>query len=88
MNHYVEYIVSCQYVYEGGDDPVGGIKGDVNGDGEVTNTDAATILKYDAGIIDLTEQQLSVADVNGNGNVDNVDASMVLKYDAGIIDKL
>lgn len=57
-------------------------KGDVNGDGEVNNVDAALILKYDAGIIDDVEN----ADVNGDGEANNVDAALILKYDAGIID--
>lgn len=60
--------------------------GDVNGDGNVDNTDAAIILRYDAGIIDLTGSQLKAGDVNGSGTVDNVDAARILQYDAGIID--
>ena len=59
--------------------------GDVNGDGEITNTDAAMVLKYDAGIYGFNESQLSVADANGNGVVENLDATLILKYDAGII---
>jgi len=63
-------------------------EGDVNGDGYVDNTDASLILKYDAGIIDLTDKQLEFADVNGDGYVDNTDASLILKFDAGIIESL
>lgn len=59
--------------------------GDVNGDGNEDNLDAAAILKYDAGIIDLDDGALSVGDVNYDGNVDNVDAALVLKYDVGLI---
>ncbi len=84
-NQYVEYIVSCHYVYGGGEE---GTKGDVNGDGYVDNLDAAAILKYDAGLSDLMDKQLASADVNDDGYVDNLDAAKILKYDAGIIDSL
>lgn len=64
------------------------IMGDVNGDGVADNTDAAVILRYDAGAIDLTDGQLKAGDVNGDGEVDNLDAAKILQYDAGIIDSL
>ena len=64
------------------------IKGDVDGDGFVDNTDALMTLKYDAGIIDLTNDELEAADVNDDGYADNTDALMILKYDAGIIEEL
>lgn len=59
--------------------------GDVNFDGAPDNLDAAMVLKYDAGIIDLNDTQSAAADVNGDGYPDNLDAAMILKYDAGII---
>ncbi len=62
-----------------------GLLGDANGDGKVNNLDATAVLKYDAGIIDETGLDLSVADVNGDGKVNNLDATCILKYDAGII---
>jgi len=67
--------------------PVASI-GDLNGDEYVDNTDAALILKYDAGLIELTAEQLAIADVNNDSLVDNGDASMILRYDAGIIDSI
>lgn len=85
LNHYVEYIVSCHYVFEGNDGPE---LGDVNGDGYVDNLDAAMILKYDAGLTYLMDEQLIIADVNGDGCADNLDAAKILKFDAGIIDSL
>ena len=60
-------------------------RGDVNGDGEVDNLDAATVLKYDAGLTELPPDQLAAADINGDGTVDNLDAAAILKHDAGII---
>jgi len=62
--------------------------GDVNGDTKVNNLDAASILKYDAGIFDETGLDLGVANVNGDTKVNNLDASTILKYDAGIIPSL
>lgn len=58
------------------------VKGDVNGDGLVDNIDAAQILRYDAGIIDLPKDRLAVADYNGDGFVDNMDALQILKDDS------
>jgi len=81
--NFVEYIMSCHYVFE--DDKT---MGDVNCDGKVNNLDATVILKYDAGIIDLTLDEKDIADVNGDGKVNNLDATVVLKYDAGIINEL
>lgn len=58
-------------------------KGDVNGDGEVDNVDALTILKYDAGLTELTEAQMKAADYNTDGSADNADALAILKKDIG-----
>lgn len=59
--------------------------GDVNADGYIDSLDAAVILKYDAGIVELTAEQLTIGDVNNDGYVDSLDAAMILQYDAGII---
>ncbi len=59
--------------------------GDVNADGKINNLDAAMILKYDAGIIELSDIEKSAANVNGDASVNNLDATAILKYDAGII---
>lgn len=61
------------------------IFGDANGDGNVDNLDAAMILKYDAGIIELESRARIAGDVNRDSSVDNLDAAMILKYDAGLI---
>ncbi len=61
-------------------------KGDINADGSVDNIDASLALRYDAGIIDLTDDQLAIGDVNGDGEVNNIDAALILKFDAGIIE--
>lgn len=58
--------------------------GDINKDGKTDNLDAAKILKYDAGLIDLTAEELQLGDFNQSGGTENTDAAAILKYDAGI----
>lgn len=59
-------------------------RGDTNGDNAMDNTDAALILKYDAGLALLGIAATAAGDVNADGCVDNTDASIILKYDAGL----
>lgn len=67
---------------------VGDTYGDVNGDDMANSLDAAFVLRYDAFIIDMSEQQLTNADVNLDGVVNSLDASVILKYDAGMVSAL
>lgn len=60
--------------------------GDINADGEVDNLDASLALQYDAGLIDLSEDELKRGDVNLDGAVDNLDASIILQHDAGLLE--
>ena len=58
----------------------GRIDGDANGDGRVTASDAARILRYVVG----TDERMALddmlsADVNGNGRIDESDASAILR---------
>lgn len=62
------------------EDPVYGLLGDANGDGEVGTADATLILKYNA-LEDVT-LDLRVCDCNGDGAVDTADATLILKYNA------
>lgn len=64
------------------------IKGDTNGDGSVDIADALMIARYDAGLVQLDETQLSISDVNKDGGVDIADALMVARFDAGLIQNL
>ena len=54
--------------------------GDVNGDGLVSAADAALILRYDAGRIDLSKAQLTAADMDGDDQVTTADAKAILRY--------
>lgn len=61
------------------------VAGDLDCDGIASNIDAARVLRYDAGIVDLDDLQVAAGDTNGDGNVDNIDAAYILKIDAGLI---
>ncbi len=58
------------------------LMGDVNFDGTVDTQDAAEVLKYNAELEELTEEQLAVADVNTDTKADSSDAGMILQYAA------
>ena len=60
-------------------------KGDVNGDGFITSTDALLVLKADSGGITLSDSQVQAADVNGDEIVNSADALEILKFTAGKI---
>jgi len=56
------------------------LKGDVNGDGQVTVVDALFIAQYTVGIRTLTFSQLATADVNNDGQVTVADALFIAQY--------
>ena len=64
------------------------IKGDVNGDGEVTVADATDIQKNIADILKFNEKQMAVADINGDGDISIADVTILQKYIAGLIDTI
>jgi len=65
-----------------------GVKyGDVDGNGNVTATDALMAQKAFLGQIELTDRQKKAADVNGDGEVNATDALLIEKYSLGEIDK-
>ena len=59
--------------------------GDVNEDDKADFLDAIVVLRHDAEIIQLTDNQMRAAEVNKDGKVDFLDAIMILRYDAEII---
>lgn len=61
--------------------------GDIDGNGNITATDALLAQKAFLGQIDLTERQKKAADVNGDGMVNATDALLIEKYSLGEIDK-
>ena len=62
--------------------------GDVNGDGVVNITDATTVQKHIAQLIELEGDCLKSADANGDGAVNIADATQIQKYIAQLIDYL
>lgn len=58
------------------------LRGDVDGDGEYTTSDALSILQM---VVGLTEEYPYTADADENGTVDAADALIVLKKVVGLI---
>ncbi len=61
------------------------LKGDINGDNNVSAVDARLILRYVAGLD--TPENTDSYDVNGDGNISAVDARIVLQIVAGLIEQ-
>ena len=64
------------------------IIGDTDGDGMVTISDATTVQKHLAQIIELNGDYLKAADTNGDGAVNIEDVTQIQKYLAQLIDHL
>ena len=60
------------------------MRGDVDGDGKITENDANQMSQHTTGGITLTGVDLWCADINGNGSVTNLDISMIRQYINGI----
>ena len=60
------------------------IKGDVNGDGKFSSSDAILILRIIAGLMIPTDSQRLAADVNGDGEIGSNDAILILRIVAGL----
>ena len=61
-----------------------GILGDVNGDGQVTSTDALIILSGDVGLNVSQFCPINCGDVNNDGFVTSTDALIILSYDVDL----
>ena len=60
------------------------LKGDVDGNGQVTAIDARYILRYVAGLETLSDSQLALADMDKNDTVTAIDARFILRQVAGL----
>lgn len=60
------------------------MRGDVDGDGKITEKDASQIHQHDTGNIILTGADLWCADVNGDSTVKASDAAQLNRYVAGL----
>lgn len=65
---------------------MGGKRGDVNADGNISAVDALMVLKYVAGTQELTAKQMLRANMNkdASGNVSAIDARWILQVAAGL----
>lgn len=60
------------------------IKGDVTGDGRITNLDLRLVLLHLVGGIELTGNALIAADTNNNGRIDIGDALKIQNHLLGV----
>ncbi|MCW3791670.1 dockerin type I domain-containing protein [Paenibacillus sp. LS1] len=60
------------------------IKGDANGDGEITPGDALLVNKYIKGLITLTPEQIQALDMNEDGVLDARDSAWIMNIYLGI----
>lgn len=64
--------------------PAGRMRGDVDGDGKITEDDYTIIRKHIANPVIITDEtQLLCADTNGNGSIQSYDATLITKYLSG-----
>ena len=61
------------------------LKGDADGDGYVSITDATTIQRYLVGFYDLDDEQLLAADTDGDGYVSITDVTIIQRYLVGLV---
>ncbi|MDO4565669.1 MAG: dockerin type I repeat-containing protein [Clostridia bacterium] len=64
------------------------MRGDVNGDGKVSASDAASILRAAVRLELYNEKQIEAGDLNGDGVVGAVEASRILRYLVRLEDEL
>lgn len=64
------------------EDTAPSLLGDVNGDGEITASDARLVLRFSAELDVPTEEQAKISDVNGDGTITASDARKILRISA------
>lgn len=60
------------------------VRGDADGDGNITAADARTVLRASAGLEKLQGQNLENADADGDGEITAADARKILRESAGL----
>ena len=65
-----------------------GKKGDLDGDGEITVSDALIVLRVAAKLAEATEKHLCLGDTDGDGEITVSDALSVLRVAARLTDSL
>ena len=64
----------------------GSVLGDVDGDGQVTSSDALLVLRVSVLMENSTEELVKLADVDGDGSLTSADALELLRYSVGLIE--
>ncbi len=64
------------------------MKGDVDGDGEVTAKDCQIVLQIDVDLCEMEGTEIDVLDVMRDGQITAADGAVILQYDVGLIDNL
>ena len=62
------------------------VRGDVDGDGAITSTDARLVLQYSVGKVGESDLSTDLADVDGDNTITTTDARLILQYSVGKID--
>jgi hypothetical protein len=81
---YDESAKSIPVSLENGKIKVIGIKGDINGDGEVKANDAILALRISSGLMKPDDYQLWAGDMNDDGAIKANDAILILRKSAGL----
>ena len=66
----------------------GVIRGDLDGDGEITVADALAALRIAAKLAEETPQAVAIADSDGDGHITVADALAILRVAARLADKI
>lgn len=89
------YVPAIGHQYEDGicvncgeHDPDAVIKGDLDGDGEVTAADAVLLARFLADLIELDEKQLKAADIDDDGEITSADSVLLARFLAELIEEL
>ena len=78
----------CFIVIDTTNDIPAGKKGDLDGDGIITVSDALAALRIAAKLAESTAEALSIGDVDGDGNITVSDALAILRVAAKMADSL
>ena len=73
---------------EGGEEPPVFIKGDMDGDGEITVADALRALRIAAKLVQPTDEDMLIGDIDGDGEITVADALKILRVAAKLVDSL
>ena len=95
IEYYIEAFDGISYTYKGSaEDPYfvtvqlavdDNDKGDVDGDGVITNKDALILLQGINDLYNLSAEEFARADINGDGVLNAVEALRILQYVSGKI---